>query len=690
MPGTDFEKIAQDYRKLKDRLIQGDLSREDFNELVAEVTAGLSSSERVRLGIDLRSQSRQMLRPTGVVSMVDEEETGIELSPGTMLMNRWRILRELGRGGFGVVCLAEDTSLEDSVIAVKVLAPEMVEREGLLQRFRREVMVMRRLRNERIVSVFDYADDLSLRLAMITMEYVDGCDVQDLLHGARERNLKLPSGLVFKIFQQVLEALRAAHSEGVIHRDVTPGNILLSGGNVEKLLADSLADPGVKLVDFGLAALVENGGGRPRAEATGTISYVAPEISDPTVVVSGKADVYGIGAVIYEMLTGKTPFHTGSRPVEELRGGLPQKMVGLLNTCVRPDPVERPSADQALAALSISPAVAPPELHVQPPLISPPVQAVAPPVTRPPGNQAEFRKKPGMLLPILGVVALLLIAAGTAFWFFGRAAAPRPPEGAKAGERWVNPKTESSAQFLPARTFQMGCVPQDRDCSENEKPRHEEHVRAVWMDSKEVSVVAFATFLNAQETTIEGDEVYIDDQLVYDLENNIPADGPQWEERIVTDSEGFSPLIKFKEHPVVLVSWYGASRFCAWAGGRLPTEAEWESSARLGTEDMIYPTGESVSQRKANFSIGSERLSPDGTMKGGSFPPTGSGMFDLAGNAWEWVADSGGSGEQRGLRGGAWNSSDELLRSSVRRFTKPEACASFIGFRCVYGGEKKD
>jgi hypothetical protein len=185
-----------------------------------------------------------------------EPEAIGNLKPGGVLLKQWKIIRELGRGGFGTVLEAEDLLLGRQ-LAIKVLDPAMAAQEELLARFRREVAVMRELAHPRVVRVFDYREDDTgdQPIALITMEQVAGCSVRRLINSSRESGTPVPVPLATRIFEQVLEALEAAHAAGVIHRDVTPGNILLAGGSADQLLQDPGRDPQVKLADFGIAGL---------------------------------------------------------------------------------------------------------------------------------------------------------------------------------------------------------------------------------------------------------------------------------------------------------------------------------------------------------------------------------------------------------------------------------------------------
>ena len=148
-----------------------------------------------------------------------------------------------------------------------------------------------------------------------------------------------------------------------------------------------------------------------------------------------------------------------------------------------------------------------------------------------------------------------------------------------------------------------------------------------------------------------------------------------------------------EDHPIVNVSWNDATAYCEWAGGRLPTEAEWEWAARGGKSGLVYPWGNEISQQNAKYD------SEDGTVPVGSYPANGFGLYDMAGNVWEWCSDwydenyysqspdrdpqGPSSGERRVLRGGAWNYNPRDLRASDRDRSLPDDRFNVTGFRCV-------
>jgi eukaryotic-like serine/threonine-protein kinase len=212
-----------------------------------------------------------------------------------MLGGRYRIERELGRGGMAKVYRGEDTVLGRTV-AIKILAPQYAEDESFVHRFRREAQAAARISNHTIVSVFDTGSDDGVHF--IVMEYVEGRTLADYLSGGG----RIMPERAIDIAIDVTRALEAAHAQGVIHRDIKPGNIML----------DSNGD--VKVTDFGIARVVATAETVAQTAAVlGTASYLSPEQAQSQPV-DGRSDIYSLGCVLFEMVTGRPPF-SGDSPV---------------------------------------------------------------------------------------------------------------------------------------------------------------------------------------------------------------------------------------------------------------------------------------------------------------------------------------------------------------------------------------
>ncbi|MHB8411189.1 MAG: protein kinase domain-containing protein [Candidatus Acidiferrales bacterium] len=269
------------------------------------------------------------------------------LEPGDELGERYRIEGLLGQGGMGRVYKAYDKEL-DRTIALKVLQPELTTDPNAMQRFKQELLLASRISHKNILRIHDLGEADGVKF--ISMAYVEGKDLHHLL---REEG-KLPTARAQKIAEQLCEALDAAHSEGVVHRDLKPQNILM-GKNDH-----------VYVSDFGLAKSLEaSAAGMTRTgQYLGTPKYMAPEQVEAKPV-DNRTDLYALGLILYEMVTGEEAFKGDStlqimyRRVKEkppnpkqVNPELPDNLTRVILRCLERDPARRyPNAKEILADL---------------------------------------------------------------------------------------------------------------------------------------------------------------------------------------------------------------------------------------------------------------------------------------------------------------------------------------------------
>jgi serine/threonine-protein kinase len=231
---------------------------------------------------------------------------------------KYEVRRVLGAGGMGVVCEAVHRDLGKRV-AVKLIDKSMKESELIVTRFRREARAAGQIASEHIVDVFDVGADARVGLYMV-MEYLVGEDLQSRLE--REGRIDVKSGVM--IAHQVARALAKAHDAGVIHRDLKPGNVFLTQRDNGQML--------VKLLDFGVSKLLNEGAGSARITGVGTPIgtplYMSPEQAEGKDDVDGRVDIWSLGAVLYEALAGALPFAD--------RGGYHATIIGILTSRPRP------------------------------------------------------------------------------------------------------------------------------------------------------------------------------------------------------------------------------------------------------------------------------------------------------------------------------------------------------------------
>jgi serine/threonine protein kinase len=270
-----------------------------------------------------------------------------------MIADRYILQVPLGRGAFGQVWRAEDTTLGRQV-AVKVVdltainnAPQLAD---IVARFKREALAVGGLRHRNIVSAFD-AGQAGSTLYLV-MELVAGNSLAKLIEDRRDRELgPMPIAEVLDIATQVCAGLSSAHATGVVHRDIKPGNVMVD------------PDQQVKIIDFGIARFVHDD--LPRltvpGAGVGTLSYVAPEQAQG-LEVDGRADLYSLGCMLYEMLAGERPFVAAvpaallnkqlseqAAPLRARRPDVPASLAALVTQLMEKDPADRPAGAQEVS-----------------------------------------------------------------------------------------------------------------------------------------------------------------------------------------------------------------------------------------------------------------------------------------------------------------------------------------------------
>ncbi len=332
-----------------------------------------------------------------------------------ILNGRFQLDRKLGQGGMATVYLARDLRLNRPV-AVKILHGQYASDEQFLRRFKHEADAAAQLGHPNIVRVYDVGNDGDLHY--IVMEYVAGSDLKEII----SLEGPLPVGRTLKMIQQIAEALEAAHHNGLVHRDVKPQNVLID------------SEDRVHLSDFGIAKSDRSSAYTDPGTTFGTADYLAPEQAQG-LGATPRSDIYALGVVTYEMLTGRLPF-TGDTPLavamqhvqspppppRQFNPAIPPQLEAIILNAMAKDPNQRPASARTFAeqlrayrdrgnqATTASPTIAPPVVQPAPARSAPDAPTVM--------NQPEAVRAPRPIQP-------------------ARPAAPLPPR-ADRGQQYRN------------------------------------------------------------------------------------------------------------------------------------------------------------------------------------------------------------------------------------------------------------
>ena len=289
---------------------------------------------------------------------MNDEQTFDQTDPliGLLVDERYRVTRRLARGGMATVYIAQDERLERPV-ALKVMHPHLADSQDFVARFRREARSAARIVHPGVVSVFDQG--VITGQGFLVMELIDGTNLRQLLRA--QGAFTIPQALRYTT--DILEALRAAHRVGVVHRDIKPENILVP------------TEGPAKVTDFGLARAASEVSMSSTGSMLGTVAYIAPEIAT-TAEADARSDIYSVGIMLYEMLTGSVPW-AGESPLQiathhvsddvpspsEAQPWIPREIDDLVAALTARDPASRPAdASDAIDLVARAAATIPSEL----------------------------------------------------------------------------------------------------------------------------------------------------------------------------------------------------------------------------------------------------------------------------------------------------------------------------------------
>ncbi len=633
------------------------------------------------------------------------------------------------------------------MVAIKLLGRSLQTNASLTERFQREAQAVAALRHPNIVQVHDFG--VFEGGHYLVMEYIAGHDLRQMMDERFEKGQIFSKDEILPLLSQVADALDYAHSKGIIHRDVKPGNILVT------------SEGQAILSDFGLVMLQNRVSQVTQGHTFGTPEYIAPEQAMDSRAAVPQSDIYALGGILYEMVTGRLLFEADTAislalmhineevtPPREYNPALPQAVEDVIMRALAKEPERRyATAREMIDALRRA-------WRDQPPAGA---AGVTPP---PPGDEqgavvsglASFGRRPWMWA-VLGVAILGLLAGGYALLgdgslpLIGALAAPTEtptatPTVAPTATATSIPATETATpsptptaaalaaptatptpsptpsptptptetpsptptptlapgqaltrtidgmviRYIPGGEFLMGAPEDDDEAHRDETPQHAVILDPFWIDETEVAIDQYKLCVAAGAC-------------------EAPYTRTQYDNPARAD------------HPMTLISWDEAVAYCAWIAeatgwdAGLPTEAQWEFAASWDIETQTkrrYPWGDELD--RARVHLGST-TAPVGGYPEGASPY---GALDLAGNVWEWVADwydrdyyqqetfprnptGPESGRYKVFRGGAYDSITNFttqLRTTYREVGAPAgttdrpAKGPNLGFRCAVNGER--
>ena len=323
---------------------------------------------------------------------LEAEHRAVQLQPGDVLGDRFEILDMIGFGGIGAVYKVKDRTT-NLVQALKVMLPSLLPSETACERFVAEIAIAQQLAHEGVVRVYDLHEDKERGVQFFTMEYVEGATLDQLPQQRHEG--RLPAREAVHIAQQLCDVLEYAH-QYTAHRDLKPQNVIIR------------QDGSIKVLDFGLAKLMSPTRLTKSSTALGTLEYQAPEQSVHMQETDQRADLYSVGVMLYQLLTGEIPvgrFPEPSAVAPEVNNALDEVVL----TCLEPDPDKRFQNAAALHAALDAAMATMPEPPEIPAADLPPAASLEAQLVATEGNRRPLSRRTVLAL-VIALAALVALA----------------------------------------------------------------------------------------------------------------------------------------------------------------------------------------------------------------------------------------------------------------------------------------
>ena len=577
--------------------------------------------------------------------------------PGDVILGgKYRVEECLGVGAAGEVYRATHIELKVPR-AVKVLvrsiwALSSTEFDTERKRFMLEAQLGAFIDHPNVIRVYDFIEEDGV--LYVVMEYASGGSLADRIQKVREGGALIPVEDVVWIGMDVAKGLAELHKRDIVHRDVKPSNIFLDKAGK------------AKIGDLGLVQV--RGGVSQRSRSSnafrhpGTPAYMSPEQRQSDDYLTPPSDIYSLGTVLFEALTGRLLRNVKpGTHVEDLFSKVPIWLNDLVAKMTSDRAEERPWDGEEVAKMLYA---------------------------------GLMRTMEGTREKGSGTIDIVEQSLSGSSEYENERMLSTATKAVESGFRELTSRTTRVREkdgmemvYVPPGEFFMGSTEEafnaaveicmfagssKRYCEQwysREIPQHKVYLEGYWIDKVEVTN---EQYLKCVETGVCSEPTYWDD-----------------------------PNFNAPKQPVVGISWYDAAKYCQWAGARLPTEAEWEKAAR-GTDGRVYPWGDNdPTCELANFGksvtrcVG--RTTPVGSYPAGMSPY---GALDMAGNVLEWVSDWFGAkyyrvsalknplgphdGKYKVLRGGSWRYRRGNVRTAYRSRSNPDSRDNCIGFRCVF------
>ncbi len=570
----------------------------------------------------------------------------MHLQTGQILNNRYRVVSSLGEGGFGAVYRVWDLNMERP----RALKENLDISPEAQNQFKRESQILDTITHPNLPKVLDHFILQGIAQYLV-MEFIEGEDLQEKL---TNQGGPLPESLVVPWMIQICDALEYLHNliPPIIHRDIKPANI--------KITPHGRAI----LVDFGIAKVYD-----PVLRTTIGARAVTPGYSPPEQYGQGRTDVrtdiYALGATLHTVLSGITPpdsidILTGREPPpDSIRAVNPKVSIPVEQVIKRAMKLNEQDRFRTITDFKAALIANKPEQTTRPGPGLPETQLVAD--RTPSRSKSISKRKP--LLKWKSWVAGLIVFVGVLFFVYlgiNRFSASKLEGFVKTTQ--ISPKDRMVMVYVPGGSFEMG----SEGGHENQLPVHATSVEAFWMDETEVTNAMYVGCVEAGVCRLPLDTDYI------------------WDASL-------------EDYPVNYINWEDAQSYCEWVGRQLPSEAMWERAARGGLVGENFPWGDKDPVCTTDKSNGAQFVDcgrQPAPVK--TFQDNGYGLYDMAGNLWEWVVDiykpyPGGSpgvdseyGEgYRVVRGGSFYDGLDDIGNAVRMGLNPHDRVDYVGFRCA-------